>query len=180
FGERYIFQALSIHSEMPDLILLIGLCAGITLTLVRHVLVTILNLEMNTKILAWITPLAAAACTPLYVVLIRSSGADGAALAFLLATAVQTLVFGWYVPASLRPVPTSRFFVALISSTAAAGVLQWFFGRLGFWSFWGGSLLSCILLLVLAYRLGALTTDERITLSRLVRIRVLRGLPDRC
>jgi O-antigen/teichoic acid export membrane protein len=174
-GVDHIFHLLAIRSAVPDRFLLIGLSTGITLTLIRHVFVTIANLEMNTRILAWTTPLVAVASVPAYLVLIRSFGVDGAALAFVLAALVQTVVLGWHVPQSLLPVPTRHYFFSLVLSVSVAGVVQWFFALFGVGSYLIGLLLSSMLLVVVAYWSGGLTGEEKATLSRFIQIPVLRG-----
>ncbi len=176
FGVQHIFQLLSIHSEIPDPILLIGLSAGVTLDLIRHIFVTILNLEMNNRVLAWAAPLVSLVSLPLYLVSIRLFGADGAALAFALATAAQTVVLGWYVPAGLRPMPSTQYGFALVCSSAIGGAIQWLFSGFGLWLYLAGGLLSIISFVVTAYWLGGLSVDEKRTIFGLMQ-RGLRQLP---
>ena len=178
-GVRHIFQLLSIHSAIPNLFLLITLSTGITLTLVRHIFVVALNLELNTKVLAWTCPVVAVLSLPVYFVLIQMFGADGAGLAFALSTAVQTAVLRWYVPTSLRAAPAREYFFALVCSMAGAGVVQWLFGWFGPWSYLSGLLLSTIVFMGMASWSGGVSEDEKRTLfgliQRWIRYRPVKG-----
>ena len=170
-GVRHIFGLLSIHSTPPGVFLLLGLSVAVVLTLVRHVFVTILNLEMNTKVLAWTTPLVAVISLPLYVILIRSFGGEGAALGFLLATTVHTVALARFVPSSLFPSLSRRFALALICSAAVAGVFQWAFSNLSHWQYIVALIFSGLIFVALSFRMGAFTEEEKRIILQFLRIR---------
>lgn len=173
-GVQHIFRILSIKAEPPSTAVVLGLSSAVVVSLARHVLVTVLNLEMNTKALAWTTPLVAMAFVPVYLTLISQFGASGAALASFLAAVVNTVVLARFVPRSLFPLPSRRFVLALISATAGAVAVLYMFRPLPTWQFLIGCGFAALLYLGISYWLGAFTEEEKQQLPRFFRGIALR------
>ena len=160
-GIRQLFTILSIRSTPPEMILLLALGGAIVVGLLRHLLVTVLNLEMNTKVLASTAPIVALLTMPFYILLIRYLGVRGAGLAFLFGTLLHTIILARCIPANLLPVPTGQYCLSLVGASLVAGAIQWVCAGYRPLVYITGVLASFAAFVGASYWLGALTCEEK-------------------
>jgi O-antigen/teichoic acid export membrane protein len=166
FGSAHAFRLACISSAVPSssLLLLLGIAA--IAAGVGSVIVNLINLEMNTRLLVVVSPLAALLSLAAYYCLVPTLGLPGAAIGLLAGSGSQAALLGSRVPRSILPTPSPRFLAVIAISTACAAAIQWAGSLLGTWPYFLMLPLSGLVYSGVAYRHGALEPDEKTALRR--------------